>query len=451
MPHFHIVQSWKNDYDDIERRAAEGNGPRYGVPLMVRRLGAKLHQAIQCAPAVSFSDRLRSRLIGIPQTWSFVHDVAPRLGSNDVVYCVDAEVGIPMAAAIRRKSGRPKLAVYLHNLDRPRGRLAAKLLRIADSIDLFFSCCSSQLEFVRDYLKVPEDRTFLLLQHVDTRFFSPGPPTPGKTRPVVVAVGREQRDYATLARATQDLDVDVWVDAWSATARKQPGLLPREVPANMSFRHSKPRELVQLYRDGDVVVVPMFPNKYAGITSLIEGLACERPVVASRTRGLVDYLSPPDGISPVEPSDPDAMRQRLSDSSSTRRRPEFRPARDMNRSTGATISSVTSRPSPRSSKPFKPTPPPSLSSAARLHTATSTSATSDLPIWKQGWFEGLRSYLLAEVKFGRSSPERTRLRGGKWKWYLTCLSRSPGYYQEGGTYHSPSIITAYRRRGHAHQ
>jgi len=85
MPHFHIAQSWGNDFDDIERRAAEGNGPRYGVPLMVRRLGAKLYQAVQCAPAVSFSDRLRSRLIGIPQTWSFVHDVAPRLGSNDVV------------------------------------------------------------------------------------------------------------------------------------------------------------------------------------------------------------------------------------------------------------------------------------------------------------------------------------------------------------------------------
>ena len=76
----------------------------------------------------------------------------------------------------------------------------------------------------------------------------------------------------------------------------------------MTFRHSKPTELVQLYRDADVVAVPMFPNKYAGITSLVEALACERPIVASRTIGLADYLSPPDGISPVEPSDPDAMR-----------------------------------------------------------------------------------------------------------------------------------------------
>jgi len=85
MPRYHIAMTNARDFDEIERRAAEGNGPRYGVPLLVRRLGAKLHQASQRAPAVSFSDRLRSRLIGIPQTWSFVHDVAPRLGSNDVV------------------------------------------------------------------------------------------------------------------------------------------------------------------------------------------------------------------------------------------------------------------------------------------------------------------------------------------------------------------------------
>ena len=104
----------------LQKGTAQGTGPR-----CLRRLGAKLYQANQCAPGVSLSDRLRSRLIGIPQTWSFAHDVAPRLGRNDVVYCLDAEVGIPMAAAIRRRSGRPKLAVYLHNLDRPRGRLAS--------------------------------------------------------------------------------------------------------------------------------------------------------------------------------------------------------------------------------------------------------------------------------------------------------------------------------------
>jgi glycosyltransferase involved in cell wall biosynthesis len=308
MPDFHFAMTGAADFDEMERLAAEKLRPRHSVPVMVRRLGARLHQSRRDAPTSTPGDRLRARLIGTPHDWSFARAMAPRLGRNDVVYCLDAEVGVPMAAALRGRSARPKLAVYLHNLDRPRGRLAASLLRIADVVDLFVSCCSSQLEFVRDRLRVPEDRTFLLVQHVDNQFFTPGPATPGRRRPMVASVGLERRDYVTLAAATRDLDLDVCVDAWSPNARKMARTFPAETPANLTFRSSKPAELVQLYRDADVVVVSMFPNKYAGITSLVEGLACERPVVASRTVGLADYLSQPDGITAVEPCDPGAMR-----------------------------------------------------------------------------------------------------------------------------------------------
>jgi glycosyltransferase involved in cell wall biosynthesis len=308
MRNFHMSLVGASDFDEIERLAAEKKRPRHSVPVLARRLGARLYQPDPTAPVVSNCDRLRARLIGTPQAWSFARDLVPRLGRNDVVYCLDAVVGIPLAAELRRKSDRPKLAVYLHNLDRPRGRLAAKLFGIADTIDLFTSCCSSQLEFVRAWLKVPEDRTLLFLQHVDNQFFTPGPPTPGKRRPVVAAVGLERRDYVTLAEATKELDVDVWVDAWSATARKMAKTFPTETPANLTYRTSTSTELVQLYRDADVVVVSMYPNKYAGITSLVEALACERPIVASRTIGLADYLSPSDGITTVEPCDPATMR-----------------------------------------------------------------------------------------------------------------------------------------------
>jgi glycosyltransferase involved in cell wall biosynthesis len=88
-------------------------------------------------------------------------------------------------------------------------------------------------------------------------------------------------------------------------------MFPAETPANMTYKFSKGTKLVQLYRDADVVVVPMVPNRYAGITSLLEGLACERPIVASRTIGLADYLSPPDGITAVGPSNPAAMREAI--------------------------------------------------------------------------------------------------------------------------------------------
>jgi glycosyltransferase involved in cell wall biosynthesis len=310
MPRFHMVQTGANDYDEVERQAAEGRRPRHSVPAMVRRLGARLHQAERDAPAPTLADRLRARLVGSPKTWALARELAPRLGRDDVVFCLDADAGIPLADAVRAKAraDRPKLVVYLHNIDRPRGRVAARMFRIADSVDLFTSCCSSQLEYMRDRHGVAEDRTLLLLQHVDNRYFTPGPPSPGKERPAIASVGLEQRDYVTLAAAARDLDVDVWVDAWSPNARKASRAFPAEIPANMSYRRSKSTELVQLYRDAEVVVVSMFPNRYAGLTTLTEALACERPVVASRTVGLADYLTPPDGITPVEPCDPAALR-----------------------------------------------------------------------------------------------------------------------------------------------
>jgi hypothetical protein len=94
---------------------------------MVRRLGATLYQANRDAPAPLLGDRLRSRLVGSPKSWSLARTLAARLGSDDVVYCLDADMGLPLAGAFRRATSRPKQAVFLHNLDRPRGRLAAKL------------------------------------------------------------------------------------------------------------------------------------------------------------------------------------------------------------------------------------------------------------------------------------------------------------------------------------
>jgi glycosyltransferase involved in cell wall biosynthesis len=307
MPNFHIALSGANDFAEIERLAANAQRPRHSVPVLARRLGATLYQIGLDAPTLSLSDRLRSRLLGSPQGWSFARQMASRLGRNDVIFCLDAEVGVPMASMLRGKTDRPKLVVYLHNLDRPRGRVGGSVFGIADCVDLFTSCCSSQLEFVRNRFNVSEDRTLLLLNHVDNKFYTPGSPTQGKKRPIIASIGLERRDYVTLAAAAKELDVDVRVDAWSPNARRMARAFPAEIPSNMTFHTNTSTELVQLYRDADVVLVSMFPNKYAGLTTLVEGLACERPVIASRTIGLADYLVPNE-VATVEPCDPNAMR-----------------------------------------------------------------------------------------------------------------------------------------------
>ncbi len=309
MPRFHIVMNHAMDLDAFEREAAAGQSPRHSVPVMARRLGATLHQACRDAPPSGPFDKVRSKLVGTKESWAFVRQFVPKLGPDDVVYCLDEIVGVPLAATLRGAKRRPKLAVGLVNFDRPRGRLAARLLKFADSVDLFVTCCSTQIKFMREYLKVPEDRTFLSLEHLDNRFFTPGPCPVEKKRPVVVGVGMERRDYKTLAAATFDLDVDVKLSGWSRFAAAAARSLPDPIPANMTRQFYKYPELVQLYREADVVVATIFPAIYAaGVTTLLEGLACRRPVVVTQSPGLSDYLASADGLSVVEPSDPTPMR-----------------------------------------------------------------------------------------------------------------------------------------------
>lgn len=311
MPDFHIAIEQKIDFDTWERDVAHGQAPRHAVPTLVRRLGAMFHQASRNPSARTFGDRLRSRLYGTVESWALARQLAARLGPSDVVFCADQVVGVPMSATFGRlpPARRPRLAVSVTNLHRPRGHLTAGLFRIANTVDLFLTPCTTQAEFLRDRLNVSEDRLFLILEHLDDRFFTPGPLTPGQRRPVIASAGVEHRDYRTLAAATHDLDVDVKLAAWSRYNRRLARSLPKRLPANMSRRFYKYPELVQLYRDADLVAVPLRPcDSAAGTTTLIEALACRRPVVVTRTQGISDYLSPPDGLSIVEPSDPAALR-----------------------------------------------------------------------------------------------------------------------------------------------
>src|SRR5205085_52984 len=66
--------------------------------------------------------------------------------------------------------------------------------------------------------------------------------------------------------------------------------------------------LLQLYRDASVAVVSARENRYAaGVQSLMEGMACGRPVVATATSGLTPYLDA-QTVDGVKPGDVGQMR-----------------------------------------------------------------------------------------------------------------------------------------------
>lgn len=306
--HLALGKSW--DFAAFDRDARAAKGPRHVMWTLAQRLDAEVHKP--GGDPIRPFDKVRAKIAGGPRHWAMARKLAGRLDGDDLVYCSGEDVGIPVAALCGARRDRPKIVSFFHNIMRPRGRAALRLFRIADRVDLFVSNTSIQADFLRRALHLPERRLLFLPEQTDTRFFTPGPATTEKRRPIIASAGLEQRDYHTLAEATRDLDVDVRVTGYSKDAAVMKRAFPEPLPANMSARFYDWLELVRLYRDADLVVVSLFPNKYpGGITTMLEAMSCRRPVIVTRTEGLRDYVETPGIVTTVEPGDPAGLRKAI--------------------------------------------------------------------------------------------------------------------------------------------
>jgi glycosyltransferase involved in cell wall biosynthesis len=137
-------------------------------------------------------------------------------------------------------------------------------------------------------------RTRLLPYQADTSYWKPAPLPATGARPLILAVGSEHRDYPTLLRAVDGLDVEVVIAAGSHWARSQSeaGAGDRYVTV-----YSEPlsfRELRDLYAEAACVVVPLkdMPNQ-SGVTVVLEAMSCGRPLIVTATRGQRECVTGP--------------------------------------------------------------------------------------------------------------------------------------------------------------
>lgn len=290
---YHIVLHRRFDVEELTRDAQAGKRPRFGFLQLAEELGATVHTP--GSHPVSAWDRLRARVYGRAEGWAMARALRTQIRPGDVVCCIGEEVAFPIAVELGsglRRAGI-RIATFVHNVGGPRSRLLMGLYGLRNRIALFIANNGPQTAVLRDRYGIPEAQRHQIAEQTDVRFFTPGPPTPGKARPVVASVGLEQRDYRTLAEATRDLDVDVRISGFSTDAAAQARAFPDTLPANMTQAFYEWTDLVQLYRDAEVVAVSLFPCHYsAGVTTLLEGFACRRPVVVTRTDGLAEYLDP---------------------------------------------------------------------------------------------------------------------------------------------------------------
>lgn len=107
----------------------------------------------------------------------------------------------------------------------------------------------------------------------------------------VIAVGFDpDRDWKTLFEAVEGLDVRV------LAATRPQRLAGLTVPANVEVRQFTPRELVDAYARAKVVVIPLNTrtgiNDAMGCSTLFEGMAMAKPVIATDTHTMASYVTP---------------------------------------------------------------------------------------------------------------------------------------------------------------
>jgi len=129
--------------------------------------------------------------------------------------------------------------------------------------------------------------------------------TSGRPVRVLVAGNDLRRDWGTVARAFGNdhrFEVVLLSRRPHVADFAAYGSNLRYVPAGQL------QSLLQWYAWADIAVISSQPNKHgAGLTMLLEAAAVGIPLICTRTGDIDEYL-PPDSLSYVPPSDPEAMR-----------------------------------------------------------------------------------------------------------------------------------------------
>lgn len=306
---FNLATSIVFDFNTFIRRAEADQGPRHTIYQIAERLEAKIHQPHQ--EGVSVFDKLLSKLVGKPEHWTLARQLIKGLNQDDTVYCCGEDIGLPLAILAKLKSHPLKLVVHVMAPHRSRFQGLVKLLNLGQSIKLFTVTDKQKADIISNL--VPGAQVFVVSEQTDACFFTPGTGKIAKNCPLIASAGLEQRDYLTLALATQEKDLDVKICAFSPNASPQQRRnLPDPIPVNMEIRYFDFVELRDLYRSADIVVISLLQNNYsAGLTVLMEAIACGKPVIMTENMGLTTEFIEKGLILGTTPGDAKALEKAI--------------------------------------------------------------------------------------------------------------------------------------------
>jgi len=259
-------------------RIALGKSPRRDYLELANELGAAVVDAGSAQSGWIW--RLIGRLVGrdIP----VVMAAQRRLGGADVVFTDNERLGSLLALSLRLpRRARPRHVMLGHHLS-PRKK--QPFLRLARSaIDLLIVHSMAQKQVAVERLGIDADAVVVLPYQVDTEFWRP---REHGVEDLISSAGLEFRDYETLLAAADGLGVEVAVGAASNWSQKRNSLSRRPLPSWFTVGTYDYEALRDLYVRSRFVVAPLLETDFqAGITLILEAMACGSAVLVSHTSG----------------------------------------------------------------------------------------------------------------------------------------------------------------------
>ncbi|MES2462986.1 MAG: glycosyltransferase family 4 protein [Armatimonadota bacterium] len=213
--------------------------------------------------------------------------------SVSVYISLSEKVGLPLALLLRARSVRTPHVLVAHHLTSAKKKGLQKRTSWLNAFSRIVVLSEPQENYLRSEAGYPEEQTVLLPDSVDTDFWTPqGARAAHSPERMVLSVGQEHRDYATLFAAAREMNsVPFMVVAGSAwAARKQ---IRETLPANVTvLRDLSYGDLRTLYERASVEVVPLEAEVpfAAGANGLLEAMSMGKATLLTETPGLSGYL-----------------------------------------------------------------------------------------------------------------------------------------------------------------
>jgi glycosyltransferase involved in cell wall biosynthesis len=297
---------------DISEQIASGKRPRADYLELARSFNADI---LDYAAARTIAGRTGVLLEKLGGPNLILAYACWKIRKSCAAIVTDGEqVGLPLATLLKFTPGtRPHHLMIVHVLSEPKKIMFLDWLGVQSAIDRFITYSRWQQRFIMERWKLSPNRVLWTPFMVDQEFFAPERVTSNASaRSQICAVGLERRDYETLLRSVEDLDVDVVIAAASPWAKRAKGVAGSSIPSNVTVRKFTQYELRQLYADSCFMVMPLENVKFqAGVTALLECMAMGKAVICSRVPGQTDVVVEGDNGRYVPMGDPVTLRTEI--------------------------------------------------------------------------------------------------------------------------------------------